>query len=1339
MHLLLRPLLSFIVLVVLAIAVLEVFGRVGLALLPHAEPMLNLLLSPRGVQLVGVEGEWRYLNPVLRVRRVELNAGHLQGVHAELDLVDSLLRGHLVLYRARVEDAALRLRKTGSGPWRLADMPVGDGYDPLPLIERADQLQFAGTLALQRDHGASSTVGLTWVGTRRAGVSRHSVRLDNRTETCTAPCAVSLEIARRAPWGQAAPDTQLTIKADGFVLPEPLLGRGRVVLDEFELGWEGDAPDARGGWLVARVRGALDGGADSGFSLSLRGTARGDEARAWGTLDAVEITLGDARLVLPPVRVLRDERALHAALDSVDPAGAIGLIRRIGRNQEPLQRWLDALAPAATVSDIRLQYAFATRALGYRFDVDDLSLEGYKGVPFLRRASGQVTGVTPPLDAGALAAAGHRLRLDVAASDFEVGFPELLADRFDVSSAAGRFTAYVRRGTISLRAPDVDVRFADVHARGGLAISRVGPDERDRRLAALVAVDAIDVPTARRLVPLKLSPKLYRFLTEAPMDGDVRSARLAYQGQFRAAPEERGRRLEIAGDFANARLQFHPDWPEVTDASGYLEVAGREVRVRADAARSLGAVLDGSRVRLRDNAAVADLDLRASADAASAFDLIRASPLKRWMPFVAPDWSGRGPAAIEGTLTVPLRTVATEDAPATSERLEATLEATLAGVDLRMPGYRLEFADLRGPLRYRYPDTIEAQALNGQLFGAPTTVSARAAAGRFLFDVVGTAGSADVWRVAALPDIGILRGEARFGATLDLPAPQRRDDSVLPVTAEPGRLTVRSELEGMTVRLPGAYAKLAEEPTVFDLELVLDRERRMTFAYRDLEGWLAFAPTSLAAMDPAAGNDASQAQSLPKGNDLSAGAYTLARGSVGIGIPPMPVADTARELLVTGRLGELDPRALLAEWRDDGLGEAVDATNAVADVMLPPLPLLPIPVRVQAFEVESLLLGGFETRNALIESDLTQPGLNLRLESDRLDARLRWRRETDDRAAELAVDVEDLWLPRGSGRGDPLSTAIIRSVPPARVTIRQVTVGDADYGRWSFRLVPAGADLRVTEVEAELRKVAITSPEGLVWRGGDNVSTFSGTLAMGNLAEVLPLWGYAPNVASERAGVKGTVSWKGSPAAFSLAGLEGTAKISADDGRFLEVDAAGGTQRILSLLNFTTIAKRMSLDFSDIFGRGLSFDELSAELGFETGTLRFLKPLSVEGTGIKLRMTGTVQLSDRALDHEMVVTLPVNRSLPWYAAYLGLANPIAGIGVLVGERVLRKPLETFSSARYRVTGTVENPRVQLVSVFATDAEERQVEVPVETPDSNEGPDSTPEQPATDDGAERRNS
>jgi hypothetical protein len=110
-----------------------------------------------------------------------------------------------------------------------------------------------------------------------------------------------------------------------------------------------------------------------------------------------------------------------------------------------------------------------------------------------------------------------------------------------------------------------------------------------------------------------------------------------------------------------------------------------------------------------------------------------------------------------------------------------------------------------------------------------------------------------------------------------------------------------------------------------------------------------------------------------------------------------------------------------------------------------------------------------------------------------------------------------------------------------------------------------------------------------------------------------------------------------------------------------------------------------------------------------------VKPLDVEGTGLKFKLTGSVRLQERILDHDMVVTLPVSRGLPWYAAYIALANPIAGLGVLVGERVLRKPLEQFSSARYRITGTVENPEVKLVSVFAASSEEpdRPVEVPVE--------------------------
>ncbi len=94
-------------------------------------------------------------------------------------------------------------------------------------------------------------------------------------------------------------------------------------------------------------------------------------------------------------------------------------------------------------------------------------------------------------------------------------------------------------------------------------------------------------------------------------------------------------------------------------------------------------------------------------------------------------------------------------------------------------------------------------------------------------------------------------------------------------------------------------------------------------------------------------------------------------------------------------------------------------------------------------------------------------------------------------------------------------------------------------------------------------------------------------------------------------------------------------------------------------------------------------------------------PAVVEGTSSILRITGNVDLTTWALDNDVVLTLPVSRSLPWYAAYAALANPLAGAGVLVAERLLRDQLDSFSSARYRVTGTLDEPKITFVKIFDT--------------------------------------
>ena len=82
-----------------------------------------------------------------------------------------------------------------------------------------------------------------------------------------------------------------------------------------------------------------------------------------------------------------------------------------------------------------------------------------------------------------------------------------------------------------------------------------------------------------------------------------------------------------------------------------------------------------------------------------------------------------------------------------------------------------------------------------------------------------------------------------------------------------------------------------------------------------------------------------------------------------------------------------------------------------------------------------------------------------------------------------------------------------------------------------------------------------------------------------------------------------------------------------------------------------------------------------------------------------MRVGGSINLLNSTLDNELIVTLPVSESLPWYAAYLAVANPIAGLGVIVGERVFRKPIAKFSSGKFQVKGAIKDPEVSFLGLW----------------------------------------
>ncbi len=139
---------------------------------------------------------------------------------------------------------------------------------------------------------------------------------------------------------------------------------------------------------------------------------------------------------------------------------------------------------------------------------------------------------------------------------------------------------------------------------------------------------------------------------------------------------------------------------------------------------------------------------------------------------------------------------------------------------------------------------------------------------------------------------------------------------------------------------------------------------------------------------------------------------------------------------------------------------------------------------------------------------------------------------------------------------------------------------------------------------------------------------------------------------------------------------------------------------LLSLFTPSALAKRINkFDFSDLVDDGMSFDRLGATVSVGQEEMVFTERMRVESPSSSFELGGRVNLRSEALDNEMIVTLPVSSSLPWYGAYLALANPVAGLGVMLGEQILRKPIQQFSSAKYAITGTLDDPQIKFVSLW----------------------------------------
>jgi uncharacterized protein (TIGR02099 family) len=193
--------------------------------------------------------------------------------------------------------------------------------------------------------------------------------------------------------------------------------------------------------------------------------------------------------------------------------------------------------------------------------------------------------------------------------------------------------------------------------------------------------------------------------------------------------------------------------------------------------------------------------------------------------------------------------------------------------------------------------------------------------------------------------------------------------------------------------------------------------------------------------------------------------------------------------------------------------------------------------------------------------------------------------------------------------------------------------------------------------------------------------------------------GYQQIAEAETVDIRADLRWPNSPIDFSIRDSFGQLTLDVGKGRLIEIEP-GAAGRIFGLLSVATIPRRLSLDFTDLFGKGFSFDAINGSFGIEQGTA-YTDDLSMKGQPATIGVVGLTNLLDKTYDQTIKITPNVSSTLPIAGAMAGGPIGLAvGTGILIFDKIagelFDQEIVNLISYSYKLNGPWDEPELKFV-------------------------------------------
>ena len=919
----------------------------------------------------------------------------------------------------------------------------------------------------------------------------------------------------------------------------------------------------------------------------------------------------------------------------------------------PVADLVNTLNPTGQLNDLAVRFYPSRKPFDFDLSarLDNVSVGAWHGAP----AGGNVSGL---LRMNLLQ--GY---LDLDTRNFRLGFPKLFRETWTFTTAKARLYWDVIDDFYILKSDDLALVGPEGDLKGKLRLDiPLKWHEGDTLdMALTVGMSNGDARYTGKYLPalLPMDSALVHWLDTAIRTADISGGGFVFNGALVGRKDEgitpQDARWGLFFDLHNGQLDYAPDWPEITGLAGQVYVNNDRVEVLGQRAQSAGGQLDDivARVPL-DGASILRINSHLKASGKTLQHFLARTPINDWMKGAARQWILQGQLDAGLDLILPL---------ADPERSEVAIRAAVKAFTFGLPEAGIAAKGITGDLSYSTDRGLGAQQLSGELLGQPTQFHIRSTVQQPVTTDIDWSGRVSVSALQAwlkLDWLSLLEGETEYRARLSL-------------TDNNTELRVDSELSGVAVELPAPVGKAADTPLPMALSLTSKQ------GHPQLDVTLATLGRLKMRMTP---EFSPESALISLGNEAS---------HSGTGSAAWPSGNQWR---VTGNLSALD----LDPWKASLKGQ----------------PGQPFEQLASRIALENVHFG------ALKYGDYLWPDISVSLQQG-----VKKNPQSHRKGMKLAVDgltlKGDLWIPEqqtapwmvnidhahlpepssaATAKHSPAEDTDPATLPNLDVNISHIQVGSRTPASIGFKLRHAPNGVRIDHITGELSGMSLNGLADWVQIEGEQHSWVQGELKGKGIRALQEALGLSGFLEAKESRFDASLNWDGSPLGGSIATMKGRVDLLLKQGRLRKVDSGSSEAlKLFGIFNTEALAKRIRLDFSDLYSSGISFDQIKGSLNFNRGVITFNSPMVIEGTTSDFKLDGTIDTNTGQLELSLVVTLPVSSNLPILSVLLGTAPQVAGI-IYIADRLVGKQVDQLASIRYRIHGSFDDPEMTLDRLFS---------------------------------------